>query len=122
MLMNRPQRIAKEIAMPNQLTPEKEHVVTDTKGSATIRVQWTVVSGDPAVPAISLISSYKGLTRGGWREPDPEEKVRLEEMERMGKIKLGPGGVPDGFWEMPVPEDPENSVRQALIEGRDHTL
>lgn len=108
--------------MPNQLTPEMEHEVTDTTGTVTIRVHWKVVSVNPVVPAISLISTHKSLTRGGWRQPNPEEQERLREMEREGKIKLGLGGVPDGFWEMPAPEDPEDSVRQALIEDRDHTL
>jgi hypothetical protein len=49
---------------------------------------------------------------------DPEEK-RLRDMARRGEIALGPGGMPEGFWDMPMPEDPEGLVRRALIEDRD---
>jgi|SRR5215218_7488920 len=51
----------------------------------------------------------------------PEEDIELERLRGMaqrGEIVLGPGGIPEGFWDMPAPEDPEGLVRQALIEDR----
>lgn len=51
--------------------------------------------------------------------PEHEEEMeRLREMERKGEIVLGKGGIPEGFWDMPRPQDPEGKMRQALIEGR----
>jgi len=46
------------------------------------------------------------------------ERQRLRELELRGEIRLGSGRVPDDFWSMPMPCDPEGSVRQALIEDR----
>lgn len=51
--------------------------------------------------------------------PENPERERLRDMARRGEIALGPGGMPEGFWDMPAPEDPEGLVRQALIEDRD---
>lgn len=45
-------------------------------------------------------------------------RQRLKELEHKGEIRLGSGKLPDGFWAMPLPRDPEGSVRQALIEDR----
>jgi hypothetical protein len=50
---------------------------------------------------------------------DDPERERLLDMARRGEIVLGSGTMSDGFWEMPAPEDPEDSMRQALIEGRE---
>ncbi len=51
-----------------------------------------------------------------------QERKRLREMERRGEIELGPGGMPEDFWDMPRPEDPEGLVRQAVREDRDSGL
>jgi hypothetical protein len=50
---------------------------------------------------------------------DDPERERLLDMARRGEMVLGSGTMPDGFWEMPRPEDPEGAMRQALIEGRE---
>jgi hypothetical protein len=50
---------------------------------------------------------------------DDPERERLLDMARRGELVLGSGTMPDGFWEMPAPEDPEDSMRRALIEGRE---
>ena len=38
--------------------------------------------------------------------------------EREGTIKRGSGKLPANFWDLPRPEDPDNSVRRALEEDR----
>ena len=53
-------------------------------------------------------------------ERERRERERLEEMERQGKIVLGTGRIPEDFWEMPRPEDPEGLVRKALEEDREN--
>ena len=42
----------------------------------------------------------------------------LNELERKGHIKRGTGTLPDWFWTLPRPKDPEASVRRALYEDR----
>jgi len=39
-----------------------------------------------------------------------------EQLERYRRVT---GVLPEGFWEMPMPNDPEASVRAALTEERD---
>jgi prevent-host-death family protein len=43
----------------------------------------------------------------------------LEELERQGLIRLGTGRLPEGFWKLPRPRDPEASVRRAVAEERE---
>lgn len=38
--------------------------------------------------------------------------------ERGGIIKRGSGKLPANFWDLPRPDDPDNSVRHALEEDR----
>jgi prevent-host-death family protein len=40
----------------------------------------------------------------------------MENMEKRGLTKLGPGRLPKGFWAIPRPRDPGGSVLQALLE------
>jgi hypothetical protein len=47
---------------------------------------------------------------------------RLLQLEREGVVKRGTGMLPDGFWELPIPEDSEGLVRKALEEDRDRNL
>jgi hypothetical protein len=63
-----------------------------------------------------------------WKPGDtPREVVRerlndherLGRMEERGEIKLSSGRIPDAFWEMPRPEDPEGEVMQALLDERE---
>ncbi len=51
-------------------------------------------------------------------DKEHEERERLKRLEREGKIKLGPGKIPEEFWEMPWPEDPEGLALRYLIEDR----
>lgn len=57
-------------------------------------------------------SSQTGATRR------MREKDRLMHLARAGEVKLGSGKLPKNFWELPRPEDPEDSVRRALEEDR----
>ena len=50
------------------------------------------------------------------------EEDRLLQLEREGVVKRGTGMLPDGFWELPIPEDSEGLVRKALEEDRDRNL
>jgi len=43
---------------------------------------------------------------------------RLDELERQGILRRGKGTIPDDFFDLPRPSDPEGSVRAALIEER----
>lgn len=46
------------------------------------------------------------------------EEDRLMGLERKGHLRRGTGRLPEGFWDLPRPEDPTDSVRQALEEDR----
>ena len=43
----------------------------------------------------------------------------LIEMEKHGLIKLGPGKLAKGFWELPRPKDPKGLVRKAVLRERE---
>lgn len=47
------------------------------------------------------------------------EQRRLRAMEREGLIRLGSGGLPDGFFEKRRPEDREGRLREAVLEERE---
>jgi hypothetical protein len=53
-------------------------------------------------------------------KPDKEREERecLKRLEREGKIKLGTGKIPEEFWKLPRPEDPEGLAVRYLIEDR----
>lgn len=46
------------------------------------------------------------------------EDERLAELERQGLVRVGSGKLPEGFFDLPRPADPEGSLRAALIEER----
>ncbi len=46
------------------------------------------------------------------------EEDRLIWMERAGEAKRGSAKLDETFWDLPMPEDPNASVRQALDEDR----
>lgn len=50
--------------------------------------------------------------------PESEEE-RLRRMEREGRIRLGPGRVPDAFWTLERAKDPEGLASNALREERE---
>ena len=43
----------------------------------------------------------------------------LIEMEKQGLIKLGPGKLPKGFWELPRPKDPKGLVTKTVLRERE---
>jgi hypothetical protein len=47
-----------------------------------------------------------------------EERERLKRLEREGKIKLGTEKIPEKFWKLPRPEDPEGLAVRYRIEDR----
>ena len=51
-------------------------------------------------------------------DKEREERERLKRLEREGKIKLGTGKIPEEFWKLPRPEDPEDLAVRYLIEDR----
>jgi hypothetical protein len=54
-------------------------------------------------------------------ETDREKKERklIRELARKGKLRTrGSGRVPDDFWEIPRPKDPEGLLLKALLEDR----
>jgi prevent-host-death family protein len=50
--------------------------------------------------------------------PAESDDERLAELERQGVLRRGKGAIPDDFFDLPRPADPEGSVRAALIEER----
>ena len=44
---------------------------------------------------------------------------RLRELEEEGLIKVGTRKLPDYFWDLPRPADPEGTVMAALLEERE---
>ena len=46
------------------------------------------------------------------------EEERLMALEQTGEARRGTGELPVSFWELPMPEDPDDSVRRALEEDR----
>ena len=44
---------------------------------------------------------------------------RLRELDDAGLIKMGTMKLPDDFWDLPRPADPEGTVLSALLEERE---
>ena len=42
----------------------------------------------------------------------------LLDLQRAGMIRLGTGRLPEGFWKLPRPNDPQGHVLKALLEER----
>jgi hypothetical protein len=55
-------------------------------------------------------------------ETETARKIRDENilmyLEREGTIKRGSGKLPTNFWDLPRPDDPDNSVRRTIEEDR----
>jgi prevent-host-death family protein len=43
----------------------------------------------------------------------------LLDLERAGAIRLGAGRLPEGFWKLPRPNDPQGRVLKALVAERE---
>ncbi len=50
--------------------------------------------------------------------PEAEE-TKLLRLAEQGLIRLGSGHIPESFWDLPRPADPEAKVRAAVLEERD---
>lgn len=46
------------------------------------------------------------------------EEELMVALARAGEAKRGTGELPASFWDLPMPEDPSDSVRRALEEDR----
>ncbi len=55
------------------------------------------------------------------RGTDPDEWDRILDLERQGRLTMPdrPGGIPDEFWLMPLPKDPEGLVLKQLLQDRE---
>ena len=45
-----------------------------------------------------------------------------QEMIRTGQATMGTGGIPEEFWNLPLPQDPEGGVLKALLEERNESI
>lgn len=50
-----------------------------------------------------------------------ERPPHLLALERAGLAKIGKGGLPPGFWDLPRPKDPGNRVLKALLKDREES-
>lgn len=52
------------------------------------------------------------------KDEDPDME-RMRRLARQGLVTLGTGRIPDDFWDLPRPKDPEGLVLKALLEERE---
>ena len=45
-------------------------------------------------------------------------RASLSRMEKQGLIRLGTGKIPENFWRIPRPKDPQGLVLRSLLEER----
>lgn len=50
---------------------------------------------------------------------EQERPPHLLALERAGLAKIGKGGLPPGFWDLPRPKDPRNRALKALLKERE---
>jgi prevent-host-death family protein len=50
---------------------------------------------------------------------DAVERARLRTMEKEGLLRIGSGGLPEGFFEKERPADPEGLLRKAVLDDRE---
>ncbi len=48
-----------------------------------------------------------------------DQRSHLTSLERAGLVRLGAGTLPEDFWDLPRPKDPQGAGLQALLEERD---
>lgn len=49
---------------------------------------------------------------------ETDRPPHLLALERAGMVKIGTGGLPHGFWDLPRPKDPKNRALEALLQER----
>lgn len=50
--------------------------------------------------------------------PSPSHGDDLDDLAAAGAVRLGDSGLLAGLWDLPQPEDPDDSVRRAVLEER----
>lgn len=69
-----------------------------------------IIVTDRGKPVARLVP----LERSGAEIP-----ARLLQLERAGLVRIGKGRLPEGFWDLPHPKDPDDLVIKALLEERE---
>lgn len=52
---------------------------------------------------------------------EQERPPHLLTLERAGLAKIGTGGLPPDFWDLPRPKDPRNRALKALLKEREES-
>lgn len=52
---------------------------------------------------------------------EQERPPHLLTLERAGLAKIGTGGLPSDFWDLPRPKDPKNRALKALLKEREES-
>jgi DNA-binding transcriptional regulator PaaX len=69
----------------------------------------------------TLAAMRREIAEERW-ETEAARNMREEELlmalERTGEVRRGTGELSASFWDLPMPEDPSDSVRRALEEDR----
>ena len=71
-----------------------------------------VLITDRGLPVAKIIP----LGREGSNAPP-----HLGELERAGLVRIGAGGIPEGFWDLPRPGDSEGKALKALLMEREES-
>ncbi len=85
---------------------------------ARVKAGDEVVVTERGTPIAKLVPIPPGGGGRGGDEDDPQW-ARLRQMAAQGLVTLGTGKIPDEFWELPRPEDPEGLVLKGLLEDRE---
>ncbi|MBI4421987.1 MAG: type II toxin-antitoxin system prevent-host-death family antitoxin [Gemmatimonadetes bacterium] len=94
---------------------KKTAAVSELKASlsrylARVKAGEEVLVTERGKPVAKLVPVRAGVGR---------EAERLSDLERRGLVRVGPGGLPRGFWKLPRPRDPKGLVLKGLLEDRE---
>jgi len=91
-------------------------VISITEAKATLSMQVRKVRDGQVITitdrghAVAMLIPIPG---------DNNDDANLHDLERDGLIKRAKIPFDDSFWDLPMGEDPSNSVRRAVIEDRE---
>ena len=51
----------------------------------------------------------------------PGTPEHLQDLVRRGIVRQGTGKIPDDFWDLPRPKDPEGAILKALLDEREES-
>ena len=110
-------RKSKKVTKPAKRTA----MVSELKASlsqylARVKAGDEVVVTERGTPIAKLVPIPPG---GGEGDEDDPQWARLRQMAAQGLVTLGTGKIPDEFWELPRPDDPEGLVLKGLLEDRE---